>query len=1020
MRARPLHTAAALAMFAAAVQAQTPQFAVPVIINPDQSITYQPTPKGDRIPDFSTVGYNYGNSPLPDAPGGYQVPVVVTLSPGSGDQTDRIQTALDFIASRPLVNGFRGALLLKAGRWEIHSVNRITVRASGVVIRGEGDHPLTGTRLYAVGTTNEQNSGNTRNSRLIAFDGNSNTVNTAARTLVDNVYVPAGTSLIPITGHSFTANQRIQVRWPGTVAWQKASLYNHAATADVDPAVTMNRQIVAVTPDSITLDAPITTPLDPAYARGYIVPVTGFGHITNVGISHCYLESTYANDTDENHVWNALDFTEVEDGFVHNCTARYFAYSIAYVNTSTRKITIDRCQVHDSISQIIGGRRYSFVLTGEMGLVSNALGRYGRHTFVINWPNAPGPNVFVDGTSFQSYNESGSHARTWNNGGLWDNISELNASVGLQVKLERPAGNCVAWNCVTATITFENMPLSPNWSLGTTRPGGGAASWRNSASTGSFSYAAPHIGKAEQWSNGTRMAVRSLYEKQLETRLAAARNPHRYQSNLPTRISYAPVIRTPAQLVAPAGSAWSYRLPVSNIVPATRTPNYTVSGLPAGVSVNATNGLISGTLPAVATATNFNLTVTARNIDGTTTNNMTLTVRPTNASKIPVAMSLEVDTQRTISIALITNEPAQLVPMVPATRLLAPMIVRKSYISDMNSSISYTNADVPAPVRAVLPIEGLTSPVDITYNGSTNLPVAPGFYDIVATLADPVYEAAATNRLLITAATNVTVTLSNTNTPTPSSPVTATSTQTNIPPAITYDGSTNFPTAPGFYTAKAVVADPSFFGNRTALISVQRTNATLSWGNLNLPFTGTAQLPSVITSPAGLPAQISVVGRGILPGSYLVAAWINDPNISHTPIGGTMVISDNPANSGGLSVANWMFGGAAGRGPEPGASSAYGRLTGAQLRSLLPDANLYPDTESYPAFAVRVRRDRQGAMLSAQASDNLSFGPGSSQTALLVSTTVLDADFEQQTYAVIPVGGGPAADRAFLRFLVTY
>lgn len=1019
MKTRPLHAAAVLATLAAASHAQTPQFAVPVIINPDQSITYQPTPKGDRIPDFSTVGYNYGNSPLPDAPGGYQVPVVVTLSPGTGDQTDRIQTALDYIASRPLVNGFRGALLLKAGRWEIHSVNRITIRASGVVIRGEGDHPLTGTRIYAVGTTNEQNSGNTRNSRLIAFDGGGNTVNTAARTLVNDTYVPAGTSVIPIAGHAFTVGQRIQVRWPGTVAWQKASLYNHAATSDVDPAVIMNRQVVAVTLGSITLDAPLTTPLDPAFARGYIVPVIAFGHITNVGISHCYFESTYTNDTDENHVWNALDFTEVEDGFVHNCTARYFAYSIAYVNTTTRKITIDRCQVHDSISQLIGGRRYSFVLTGEMGLVSNALGRYGRHTFVINWPNAPGPNAFVDGIATGSYNESGSHAVTWNNGGLWDNISDVRNGAGLQVKLERPAANCVAWNCTLNNITFENMPLSPNWSLGSRKPNGSPVTWINSSTNSSFAYTRPHIGKAEQWFNGTRMSVRSLYEKQLETRLAAARNPHRYQANLPTRVNYLPVIRTPAQLVAPAGAVWSYRLPVANIVAATRTPNYTVTGLPAGVTVNSTNGLISGTLPALTNSTNFNLTITARNIDGTTTNRMTLTVRPTNEPKIPLAMVLEVDTGRTTSIALRDGQSAQLVPMVPASRLLAPMIVRKSYTSDMNGA-AYTNADVPVPVRAVLPLVGLTSPVNITYNGSTNLPTTPGFYDIVATLDDPVHEAAATNRLLITAATNVTVSLGNTNTPTPASPVTATSTQTNIPPVVTYDGATNFPTTPGLYTAKAMVADPSFFGSRTALVGIQRTNATLSWGNLNLPFSGSSQLPSVFTSPAGLPAQISIVGPGLLPGSYQVAAWINDPNISHTPIGGTLVISDNPAHSGALSVANWMFGGATGRGPEPGASTAYGRLTAAQLRSLLPDTTLYPDTESYPAFAVRVRRNLQGAMLTAQASDNLAFGPGSSQTALLVSTTELDADFEQQTYAVVPIGGGPSAARAFLRFLVTY
>ena len=132
------------------LEAASPQYSVPVIINPDQTITYQPTPKGDRISDFSTVGYNYGNTPLPDQPGGYQVPVLVTLSPQSGDQTDRIQAAIDFISTKPLVNGFRGALLLKAGRWELYSKNKISIKASGVVIRGEGDHPLTGTQLRAL------------------------------------------------------------------------------------------------------------------------------------------------------------------------------------------------------------------------------------------------------------------------------------------------------------------------------------------------------------------------------------------------------------------------------------------------------------------------------------------------------------------------------------------------------------------------------------------------------------------------------------------------------------------------------------------------------------------------------------------------------------------------------------------------------------------------------------------------------------------------------------------------------
>jgi hypothetical protein len=235
---------------------------------------------------------------------------------------------------------------------------------------------------------------------------------------------------------------------------------------------------------------------------------------------------------------------------------------------------------------------------------------------------------------------------------------------------------------------------------------------------------------------------------------------------------------------------------------------------------------------------------------------------------------------------------------------------------------------------------------------------------------------------------------------------------------VTYDGSASFPTSAGFYTAKAVVADPNFFGFRTSLISVQRPTATLAWGNLTLPFSGSAQQPTVTTVPAGLPTQVSVVGPGILPGSYQVTAWITDPNVNYTPLSGTMVISDATSAGESGAVSNWVFGGSLG-GTNP-ADLTYSRRTGAQLRSMLPDASLYPDNADYPAFSIRVRRNLLGVSLIPQASDNLVFGPGSTQTALLAETAVLDSDFERRTYVIVPAAGGPPSARAFLRFVLSY
>ena len=127
---------------------------------------------------------------------------------------------------------------------------------------------------------------------------------------------------------------------------------------------------------------------------------------------------------------------------------------------------------------------------------------------------------------------------------------------------------------------------------------------------------------------------------------------------------------------------------------------------------------------------------------------MTLTVRPAGSPKIPLAMSLAVDMNRTISLPISGTTPLP-VPMVTASRLLAPMIVRKTYKSDINGA-TYTASDVPVPVGAAPSIEGLTSPVNVTFNGSVTLPTTTGSYAVVATLDDPIYSGSATGNLLIT------------------------------------------------------------------------------------------------------------------------------------------------------------------------------------------------------------------------------------------------------------------------------
>ena len=95
-------------------------------------LTYAVDAAGNRIPDYSYAGYKYSEAALPN------VPEVLRLSPAAGDNTARIQQALDQVGARtPDANGIRGALVLSPGTYEIRGTVR--VNRSGVVLRGAGD-----------------------------------------------------------------------------------------------------------------------------------------------------------------------------------------------------------------------------------------------------------------------------------------------------------------------------------------------------------------------------------------------------------------------------------------------------------------------------------------------------------------------------------------------------------------------------------------------------------------------------------------------------------------------------------------------------------------------------------------------------------------------------------------------------------------------------------------------------------------------------------------------------------------
>src|SRR6187551_859230 len=93
----------------------------------DGKLSYLPDEFGNTIHDASHAGYGGGGVAIPT------LPVRETLWPVPGDNTQHLQAAIDRVAAMaPDANGFRGALLLRAGYYRMATPVRI--QASGIVL----------------------------------------------------------------------------------------------------------------------------------------------------------------------------------------------------------------------------------------------------------------------------------------------------------------------------------------------------------------------------------------------------------------------------------------------------------------------------------------------------------------------------------------------------------------------------------------------------------------------------------------------------------------------------------------------------------------------------------------------------------------------------------------------------------------------------------------------------------------------------------------------------------------------
>lgn len=452
------------------------------------------TNESNQLPDFSYAGYKKGGVKLPNAA------VKITLYPQSGDNSARIQDAINYVSNFPAdANGVKGAILLKKGKFSLGKT--LYLNKSGVVLRGEGQGS-DGTILFDSQTV--------QNNCVVV--GGNYTINelSGSKTRITSSFVGSGTKSFNIespvgykVGDSVIVQRTPNSTWLDFIDMTKYGWATSRYTVD------HLRKITAIDGAKITVDIPLVDTMETKYGSGYLIKIEKNVSVQNTGIENIRFDSYYRNSTDEEHGWTAIQYEGVENSWVKNVTAIHFGYSCVNMANDSNFNTIQDCAVLEPISSVEGGRRYSFAIQKGMGnLIQRCYTNGGRHDFVTG-STVAGPNVFLDCYAENCKSNTGPHHR-WATGILFDNVFTQDISV--ENRKDSGSGHgwagaqIVFWNCETKTIVCDAPKGAMNFAIGCT----GAKSegqWAPEEPAGYFE------------SHGKHVALRSLYLQQLYERL---------------------------------------------------------------------------------------------------------------------------------------------------------------------------------------------------------------------------------------------------------------------------------------------------------------------------------------------------------------------------------------------------------------------------------------------------------------------------------------------------------------------
>jgi hypothetical protein len=463
-------------------------------------LVYKPlNAQGDRIMDFSNAGYRGGGVALPE------VPVAVMLSPSGADDTAAIRAAIDEVSRRPLVNGARGAVLLRPGKFQTSST--ITVSASGVVIRGSGSG-AGGTEIQLTGTPH----------RFMIFQGSgTRMVDAASKVTITDDHVAAGTRTFTVDNASaFKVGDEVLVGRPVTAKWvsfmRMDLLVRNGAPQNwisVGSVLNAERVITAIEGNKITVDIPLSDSM----AGEYVKPPGGsltkykFDRLSEIGIEHLRVVGQPRTETVN---FNFLSINTVVDAWVKDVVAHDVTTGVG-TNGDAKRITIEDTTIsHTTTEYVNPAKPADFNIDASQVLIHRSASRGSNRSFsMITQSGVAGPTVVLNFAVSGISPPIQPHQR-WATGLLVDNANMEQGGIEFINRGTAGSGHGwsigwgVAWNSTAASINLDQPPGSMVWANGCkgNMTGGG-----NGDMVGLFE------------SHGTPVNIKSLYLAQLCERL---------------------------------------------------------------------------------------------------------------------------------------------------------------------------------------------------------------------------------------------------------------------------------------------------------------------------------------------------------------------------------------------------------------------------------------------------------------------------------------------------------------------